>query len=150
MTLTEGKLLLGNAQVDSTSITFSPDATASNGLNTPQTVQVKGQGDAVADGEINYRIITSVSSLDPNYAAIDPTNVGLTNKDNEFGLTISPAFLWVFEGQTATITAVLNLSPPRTCVSPYVVPVGARNKCNASVRKWCLPQRTGMCRKPLW
>ena len=73
---TEGKLLVGNAQVDSTSITFSPDDYGANGWRTPQTVRVKGQDDVVADGNINYRIITTVSSLDPNYAAIDPADVG--------------------------------------------------------------------------
>ncbi len=123
---TEGKLLVGGAQVDSTSITFSPDPTDPNGWNTPQTVQVKGQDDTVADGNINYSIITTVSSLDSNYAAIDPSNVGLTNNDNEVpGLTVSPTFLLVYEGQSANITAVLNQRPTSDVRFALAVTAGA-------------------------
>ena len=123
---TEGKLLSGNAQVNSTSITFSPDATAPNGWNTPQTVRVKGQDDTVADGDIDYSIVTTVSSLDSNYAAIDPSDIGFTNNDNETpGLTVSPNFLLVFEGQSSTITAVLNRQPTADVRFPISVTMGA-------------------------
>ena len=111
---TEGRLVRqsDNALVTSTSITFSPDETADNGFSTPQTVTVRGVDDALADGDINYRIITTVSGGDPEYAAIDPADVAATNNDNETeGLTVSPNFLVIFEGQTATITAVLNKAP---------------------------------------
>ena len=119
----EGKLMTaGGTVVDSTSITFSPDPTAPNGFNTPQTVQIKGQDDAAADGNIVYRIITTVSSLDPNYAAIDPSDVGVTNNDNETpGLTLTPQFLVVFEGQTGTISAVLNRQPTADVTLPLRV-----------------------------
>ena len=140
---------MGNTQVDSTSITFSPDATASNGWSTPQTVQVKGQSDAVADGNINYSIITTVSSLDPNYAAIDPPNVGLTNNDKGFGITISPTFLLAYEGQTTSITTVLNQQPTSDVRFPLVVTVGA-GTFNLTARKWYSLQQTGTCHKPLW
>ena len=143
---TEGKLLVGNAQVDSTSITFSPDATASNGWSTPQTVQVKGQSDAVADGNINYSIITTVSSLDSNYAAIDPPNVGLTNNDKGFGITISPTFLLAYEGQSTNITTVLNQQPTSDVRFPLAVTVGAgqiqlnRTEVVFTPANWNVPQ----------
>lgn len=109
---TEGRLLTGNVEGNTTSITFSPDDTAPNGFSTPQIVRVKGQDDALSDGDINYRIITTTSSLDSNYAAIDPPDVAAINRDNESpGLTVSPRFLLVFEGQSANITAVLNQVP---------------------------------------
>lgn len=111
---TEGRLVRKSdgALVTSTSITFSPDETADNGFSTPQTVTVRGIDDALADGNILYRIITTVSSSDPEYAAIDPADVAAVNNDNETpGLTVTPGFLVIFEGQSATITAVLNRQP---------------------------------------
>ncbi|HEY0109963.1 MAG TPA: Calx-beta domain-containing protein, partial [Fibrella sp.] len=111
---TEGRLVRESdgALVTSTSITFSPDETADNGFSTPQTVTVRGIDDALADGNILYRIITTVSSDDAEYEAIDPADVAATNNDNETpGLTVTPGFLVIFEGQTATITAVLNRQP---------------------------------------
>ena len=108
----EGRLLDLGTLVNSTSVTFSPDPNASNAWNVPQSVTVRGIDDLQADGDINYRIVTTISSTDATYAAIDPADVAAINRDNETpGLTLSPNFIVVFEGQTVTIRAVLNRVP---------------------------------------
>jgi len=49
----------------------------------PQGVTVVGQDDAVVDGDVAYTIVTSVTSGDSNYAALNPADVTVTNRDND-------------------------------------------------------------------
>ncbi len=63
--------------VSTASLTFTPANS-----NTPQTVFVNGVNDAIADGDINYVIITgSTTSADANYNGINPSDLSLTNID---------------------------------------------------------------------
>ncbi|MBI5509442.1 MAG: DUF1554 domain-containing protein [Deltaproteobacteria bacterium] len=62
-----------------TSLTF----TAGN-WQSPQTVAVQGQDDAVDDGPIDYSIILSTAtSADLNYDGLDPVDVACRNSDND-------------------------------------------------------------------
>jgi hypothetical protein len=62
-----------------TSVTF----TATN-WNVPQTITVTGVNDSVVDGNKSYSIILgAAASADPDYAALDPRDVTLTNRDDE-------------------------------------------------------------------
>ncbi|MDH3272232.1 MAG: hypothetical protein OEN56_12910, partial [Gemmatimonadota bacterium] len=52
--------------------------------NTPQTVTVTGQDDALFDGDIAYNIVTSPAvSGDANYSGRDAADVSLVNTDDE-------------------------------------------------------------------
>ncbi len=91
---------------DVNSLTFN----ATN-WNAPQNVLVRGQDDALADGDQPYAIsFSATTSADTTYAAITPANVALTNTDNDTaGITVSPISGNTTEaGGTATFTAVLN------------------------------------------
>ena len=61
------------------SLTFTP-----TNWNQPQTVTVTGVDDAVVDGNIAYNIITApATSTDPNYNGINPSDVAVSNTDND-------------------------------------------------------------------
>lgn len=68
---------IAEGTVITTSLTFTPA-----NYNTPQTVFVNGVNDSVADGNINYVIITgAATSADANYNGINPSDLSLTNID---------------------------------------------------------------------
>ncbi|MBD2280751.1 PA14 domain-containing protein [Aphanizomenon flos-aquae] len=50
--------------------------------NTPQTFQVAGINDAIADGTVPYNIITTVTSEDPNYNKLAIAPIPLTNTED--------------------------------------------------------------------
>lgn len=91
------------------SLTFTPV-----NWSTAQSVTVTGVDDAVADGDVNYDIVTTVTAGDAAYLAIDPDDVAVTNTDDDVvGITVSPtAGLTTTEaGSTATFTVVLDSEP---------------------------------------
>ncbi|WP_051284422.1 beta strand repeat-containing protein [Desulforegula conservatrix] len=62
---------------------FSLTFTVAN-WNTPQTVTVTGVDDSTYDGNKSYQIITSAAiSQDANYNGINPSDVSVTNTDND-------------------------------------------------------------------
>ena len=80
----------------------------------PQTVVVTGVNDDLADGNQPYAIVFSATtSADAAYAAITPTNVGMTNTDDDSaGITVSAISGPTSEaGGQATFTVVLNSQP---------------------------------------
>ena len=81
----------------------------------PQTVTITGVDDLIADGNINYSIITGDAvSLDAKYNGFNPDNITVINTDNETpGITVSPTTgLETSEaGETATFQVVLNTQP---------------------------------------
>ncbi len=88
----------------------------STNWNTLQTVTVTGVDDLVADGNINYQIITAAAtSTDPNYNNLNPADVAVTNTDNDTpGVTVtqSGGSTEVTEGgNTDTYTVQLNTLP---------------------------------------
>jgi hypothetical protein len=68
---TEGVLITANP-------VFTPD-----NWQTPQTVTVRGVDDTIDDGDVNYQLITGISSTDPVYAAINPPDITIINIDDD-------------------------------------------------------------------
>jgi hypothetical protein len=100
--------------VSPANVTFTPV-----NYKSPQTVTVTGVDDFVQDGNQPYKIITAqATSTDPNYAAINPPDVDVSNTDNDSaGITVMPTSgLTTTEnpsavGHSATFTIVLNSQP---------------------------------------
>ena len=82
--------------------------------STPQIATVTGVDDAVADGNIAYTIVPTVSSSDANYNNLAAGNVSVTNLDNDSpGVIVSAISGDTTEaGGQATFTAVLQSSRP--------------------------------------
>ena len=72
--------------VNKTSLVFTPTNWA-----TPQTVTVSGVNDNVDDGNIAYSVVLAAAvSSDPGYNGKNPTDVSLTNQDDDTaGVTVS-------------------------------------------------------------
>ncbi len=68
---------LSEGTVSPASLTFTPANWGS------RTVSVTGQPDSLADGDIAYSIQTSLLSLDPQYALVNPPDVALVNFDED-------------------------------------------------------------------
>ncbi|WP_254508784.1 cadherin domain-containing protein [Anatilimnocola floriformis] len=104
-----------------TNVTFT-----SANWNIPQLVIVTGVDDALVDGNVAYSIVTGAAvSTDASYTGVNPTDVSLTNYDNEVatpaaGITVTPtAGLTTTEaGGTATFTIVLNSQPTSNVTIP--------------------------------
>jgi len=110
---------------DNTEGTVSPayvDFTTSN-WNTPRTITITGVDDAVDDGDINYSIITSISTgSDGVYNIINPADISVKNIDNDLaGVTVNPIIgLETTEaGGTAIFTVVLNTQPVANVTISY-------------------------------
>ncbi len=92
----------------------SVDFTTTNWAS-PQTVTVTGQDDSVADGNQPYTILLAKpNTTDAAYAAIDPTDVPVTNTDNDSaGVTVSPTSKLTTgeDGTKASFTVKLNSQP---------------------------------------
>ena len=108
---------IGVSSSDTTEGSVTPTAlvfTPAN-WNQPQTVTVIGADDLLADGPIAYTVIlAAAASADPAYNTLDPTDVAVTNTDNDVaGVTVEPINgLVVSEFQdTDTFTIVLNAAP---------------------------------------
>jgi len=66
-------------------LTITPDA-----WDIPHTVTVTGADDALDDGDVIYRVVTSgLVSSDGNYAGIDPPDVEVLNQDDDTGLAVA-------------------------------------------------------------
>lgn len=113
------------ASNDETEGTASPTPltfTAGN-WDQPQTVTVTGVNDDADDGNQPYSVVTTASSTDPLYAAINPDDVGVMNIDNDIaGITVAPnSGLFTGEGgTTATFTVVLNSQPTTSVTIPLI------------------------------
>jgi P pilus assembly chaperone PapD len=79
--------------VSPTSVTFT-----SANWNTPQTVTATGVDDNLVDGNKTYNIVTAAAtSTDTNYNGFNPTDVAVTNTDND--VTLIPE-IQVLDGTT--------------------------------------------------
>lgn len=66
--------------LSTTSLIFTPE-----NWNVAQVVIVMGVDDGIVDGDVGYAIVTaSASSADQGYDGLNPTDVSVTNLDNEF------------------------------------------------------------------
>ncbi|MBI1908427.1 hypothetical protein HYS28_03350, partial [Candidatus Uhrbacteria bacterium] len=109
---------------DTTEGTVGPASLTFSNLNwnTPQTVTVTGQNDAVQDGNIAYSIVFSASaSTDTNYNGTPSPNVAVTNNDNDVsGYTVSAISGNTTEGGgTGTFTVVLTSEPTANVTVNY-------------------------------
>ena len=88
-------------------------------FDTPQTVTVTGVDDAVADGDIGYSIVLDPTvSADGAFDGLDPTDVSVTNTDNDAPAVIvdpSTGLVTSEDGATDRFTLVLN-GPPSSDV----------------------------------
>jgi hypothetical protein len=87
-----------------------------NNWRTPQTVTVTGVDDQVGDGARDYMILTSVTSNDARYATLVPSNVSVTNLDDDPGVSFAGAsdVATSESGGTGTFTVRLNAAPTAT------------------------------------
>jgi hypothetical protein len=103
---------LTEGSVSPASLTFT-----SANWNTNQTVTLTGVDDLIDDGDIVYHAVTAAAvSTDANYSGLNPTDVTITNSDNDIaGFTLSPTVITTTEaagaGNTATFTVKLNTLP---------------------------------------
>ncbi len=103
---TEG-LVSAAGQTPTTVVTLVFD---SINWSTPQTVTVHGQQDPDLDGDVPYTVVTNPAvSSDPDYAALDATDVSVTNIDDEVapGIAvdgISPGSMNAGDSVAVTIT----------------------------------------------
>jgi len=82
--------------------------------NTLQEVTITPLNDDIDDGDLSYTIITSLSSSDAKYSPLDPTDVSVTNTDDDTaGISVNPtAELTTSEqGAQDTFTVVLGSEP---------------------------------------
>jgi hypothetical protein len=82
--------------------------------NLAQTVSVTGVNDTVADGDAAFWIVTGpASTLDPMYTGLDPSDVAVTNRDDDSaGVSVTSSSGPTTEpGGTATFSVVLNSQP---------------------------------------
>lgn len=95
----------------------TPSAITFTRLNwaAPQTVTVTGNDDALADGNQLFHVVTATAfSADSQYSGINPSDVSVTNVDNDSaGVTITPTSgLSTSESGTSTsFTVQLNAQP---------------------------------------
>jgi len=100
---------LSEGTVSQSSVSFSP-----GNWSTPKIVTVTGVDDDIADGDIIYNITTNpASSGDPDYNGVNPSDVSVTNIDDESsGITVSAISGDITEaGGTATFSIVLDSQP---------------------------------------
>lgn len=91
--------------------------------DTPQLVTVTGVDDVVDDGDVIFSILTTASSGDPVYDAIDPADVSVSNADDDTaGITISPvsALTTSESGGSDSFTVVLETRPTADVVISLV------------------------------
>ncbi|MFN6164287.1 MAG: S8 family serine peptidase [Planctomycetota bacterium] len=103
--------------VSTASLVFTPA-----NWNTAQTVTVTGVNDNVEDGDISYIIILgAATSTDSNFSGLNPSDVNLTNTDDDTaGITVSaPSGTTTTEaGGTVTFTVRLNSEPTANVTIP--------------------------------
>ncbi|MTJ48840.1 LamG-like jellyroll fold domain-containing protein [Dolichospermum sp. UHCC 0259] len=88
-----------------------------NNWNSPQTFQVVGINDDIADGTVPYNIITTVTSEDPNYNKLNINPIPLTNTEDSDPAKIDTAKIiitppgQVEEGRENIYSVKLNSQP---------------------------------------
>lgn len=105
------------ATINTSTLVFSP-----TDWNLARTVTVTGIDDGIDDGDIAYTIIldTASSSDDVSYAAINPSDVSVSNTDNDTAsITVSAISGNTSEAAgTATFTLVLGSEPSASVTIP--------------------------------
>jgi hypothetical protein len=123
--------------VSPSNITFTPANWAAQ-----QAITITGIEDALQDGNQLYKIVLDpATSFDSNYDGLDPSDVSVTNNDNETpGFTIAPSTNWsnrLFTsegGVEATFSVVLNSAPS----ADVTLPLSVSDTSEASINKTSL------------
>jgi hypothetical protein len=109
---------IGLSSSDITEGTVSPASVTFTNLNwdTPRTVTVTGVDDNLADGNIDYTIVTApATSIDTNYNTVNPADVSVINQDDDTaGITVNPTSGLITTEQPGgndDFTVVLNTQP---------------------------------------
>jgi hypothetical protein len=108
----------GEGAASSASVTFT-----TLNWDSPQTVTVTGVDDPINDGDQSFTIVIAPAvSTDPGYTGFDPTDVAVTNRDDENpGFVIVPTSgLVTNEGGGTDSFTVALLSPPTANVTMAV------------------------------
>lgn len=92
-----------------------------NQWNTPQTVTVTGINDFIDDGDIDYQVTVGVTveTADPNFQAITPSVVNVTNLDDDAAAVIvqpSQGLVTTEAGTTDTFEVFLRTQPQNDVV----------------------------------
>ncbi|MDP7158829.1 MAG: Calx-beta domain-containing protein, partial [SAR324 cluster bacterium] len=121
----EGRITAASAGSPSINSTGTSTLTfTSSTWNTPVTVTVSGQNDALADGDQRYRIslgVNSASTTASEYRLLDPPDVALVNTDDDAaGLSVSaPSTAQLSEsGGNTTFTVKLHTAPTQNVTVP--------------------------------
>ena len=98
---------LDEAFLSTSSVVFTP-----LNWNLPQTVTVTGVDDLVVDGNRSFQIVTSsVISSDVQFAGFNPSDISITNLDNDkSGITVTPTSGLVTTEQAGTSSFVVYLN----------------------------------------
>lgn len=109
VTLTFGTSNADEGILDRSSLTFTPE-----NWNAPQVITATGVNDELADGDQPYFVLFApATSADEDYDGLDPTNVTLTNVDDDTaGIEVTQVGEQTTEaGGSATFTVVLTSEP---------------------------------------
>ncbi len=91
-------------------LTFTPE-----NFDEPQTATVTGVDDNVVDGDQVFSIVIApIVSQDSNYHGFDPTDIGVTNQDNDVAeIVVDPTvgLVTTEAGTTAIFSVVLTVQP---------------------------------------
>src|SRR5438093_95821 len=108
---------IGLSSSDLTEGTVAPASVTftSGNWSTAQTVTVTGADDFGVDGSVAYTIVTAAAtSTDGIYNGMDPSDVGVTNTDDDLpGITVTPTSGLATTGRAGdlTFTVVLRTQP---------------------------------------
>ncbi|CAM2008686.1 IPTL-CTERM sorting domain-containing protein [Acanthopleuribacter pedis] len=100
--------------------------------NQPQTVNVTGVDDMIADGNVNFSIILSdTTSTDPTWQGVPVDDVLCLNNDNDTaGVTVTPVAVTTSEtGTTDTFTVQLDTFP----MEDVTIALASSNTAEATV-----------------
>ncbi len=111
-----------------TSLSFTTD-----NWNGTQTVTVTGVDDSLADGDITYSVVLgAATSFDTLYSGLNPSNVTVTNTDNETaGFTISAISGNTTEAGLGTATFTVKLNSPPT--GDVMIPLSSSDETEGTI-----------------
>lgn len=137
-TMPAADVTIGLSSMDTTEGTVSPTSLVfTNADFNAKTVTVTGVDDGIQDGPITYMVVTAAAvSADPDYSALDASDVSVTNIDNEAGnpgvlVTPTMGLVTTEAGATAAYTVVLQSMPN----APVSVAVASSNVLEGTVDK---------------
>ena len=113
---------------DTTEGTVSPSSLSftTTTWSVPQSFTVTGVDDFESDGDVTYKVKMSVTSSDPRYNGMNPTDLTYTNQDDDavaVSITPTSGLTTTEKGGTAQFLAVLKSRPAGTGASSVTIPL---------------------------